>query len=228
MQKKRRLRGYQHLSASGHLSSLLEGHQFLEQLSEGISETRRLFDFLDENIDLLNPQKTRTVSLKEWVSLKEVVVGYAQKHTDIERSQVLFVLTALRGIQELRKILRATTQTKIIEDAGEGTPLVHWFENSQTAEWIGHLVEMLLVGRRLRAESPFLREHLWAVSGRLLHHILLPFYRVGRHLDEHGWWEYFVRQGYATPLCHIRHPYDETHAEEWRTDLLNAILEEVE
>ena len=88
------------------------------------------------------------------------------------------------------------------------------------------LMQLFFLGRQLRSKSPYIREHLWAVAGRALKNIVIPFYQLGYQLDPAGWWQYFVQQGWVTPLCHLRHPYDATHAEEWRKGIIAAIVED--
>lgn len=226
MERKRRLKGYQHLSASGHLSAVLEGGQVFGQLRGGIEETKSLFLFLSEHIHMLDPDNTTPLSMDEWLSLKKIIAQYAKKHTDIQRSQVLFVLTVLRGTDELHRHLKEITMEQVKEAAGDQEPLEFWFTRSKTSQWLTAIMELFFLGRDLRDKSPILREHLWALAGRALKEIIIPFYQKGRQLNETAWWQYFVAHGWVTPLSHIRHPYDAVHAEEWRRGIIAAIAEE--
>ena len=87
MKEKRRLKGYQHLSASGHLGAVVEGPSVFQNLLSGIVETKDLFVYLSQHAPLLDPENTESISYEKWTDLKKVIAGYAQKHTEIERSK---------------------------------------------------------------------------------------------------------------------------------------------
>lgn len=228
MKEKRRLKGYQHLSASGHLGAVLEGGKLFEGLKQGIHVTYSLFHFLDSHVSLLDPENTEPMDLAQFQSLQKEITNYAVQHADIERSQILFVLTILRAIDEIQTRMRGLDLARIKADAeaaGLGVS-EYWFTQSEQSQWNMSLLRLFFTGRKLRDKSPYLRQHLWALAGRALKHIIVPFYQVGRDLETDGWWRYFVLQGWVTPLCHLRHPYDASHAEEWRRGILSAIVED--
>jgi hypothetical protein len=216
----------QQLPASGYLSAVFEGGDTFAKLRDGIEETKELFLFLSEHIHMLDPDRTTPLTMEDWLSLKQTMVSYITRHPELERSQVLFLLTILRGIDELHHLLKQVTRAQVIEEAELHEPLEHWFGHSEVAQWLSSIMELFFIARERCDTSVVLREHLWALAGRALKEIVVPFYQMGRSLDEMGWWQYVVSHGWITPLCYLRHPQQLSQAEEWRRDILATINED--